>query len=146
GRGWRAPSLFELYANGPHLGEPRYELGDPDLEPERSFEADAGIRVRRPHARLDLTGFANRIDRYIYPTSIGETRVVGADTLAVYEYTQADARLAGGEMWAEIEAAASVTLRARADYVSGQNLTLDQPLSQVPPLRTALQVEYRRAD
>ena len=144
GRGWRAPSLFELYANGPHLGEARYELGNPDLEPERSFEADAGVRVRRPHLKLDLSGFVNRIDRYIEAAPIGETRVVGADTLSVYEYTQADARLTGGALWAEIEAAAPLTLRAQADYVSGQNLALDRPLSWVPPLRAALGVECHR--
>ena len=144
GRGWRAPSLFELYANGPHLGEARYELGNPDLEPERSFEAEAGVRVRRPRVKLDLSGFVNRIDRYIEAAPIGETRVVGADTLSVYEYTQADARLTGGALWAEIEAAAPLTLRAQADYVSGQNLALDRPLSWVPPLRAALGVECHR--
>ena len=146
GRGFRVPSLFELYANGPHLGEPRYELGNPDLEPERSFEADAGIRVGRPHARLELLGFVDRIDRYIDVTPIGETRVVGADTLAVYEYTQDDARFSGGEVWLQVDMAAPLTLRARADCVSGENLTLDQPLSRVPPLRAGLDVEWRRAN
>src|SRR5213079_2938071 len=28
GRAWRAPTLFELFSNGPHLGEARYEIGD----------------------------------------------------------------------------------------------------------------------
>jgi iron complex outermembrane recepter protein len=146
GGGWRAPSLFELYANGPHLGEPRYELGDPDLEPERSLEADAGIRVRQSRVRLDLTGFVNRIDRYIYPAATGDTRVVGTETLPVYEYTQADARLAGGELWAEFDATAPVTLRALGDYVRGENLDLDQPLPQVPPLRGVFEAELHGAN
>src|SRR5947208_139660 len=34
GRAWRAPTLFELYSNGAHLGEARYEIGDPGLKPE----------------------------------------------------------------------------------------------------------------
>jgi iron complex outermembrane receptor protein len=144
GRGWRAPSLFELYANGRHLGEARYELGDPDLGSERSFQADAGVRVNRPRAKLELTGFVNRIDRYIDVVPTGDTRAVGADTLPVYEYTQADARLEGGELWAEIEAALPLTVRAQAEVVSGTNLDLDRPLPRVPPWRAALEAEYHR--
>src|SRR3989449_79051 len=34
GRAWRAPTLFELFANGPHIGEARYELGDSTMKPE----------------------------------------------------------------------------------------------------------------
>src|SRR5207247_4631506 len=34
GRAWRAPTLFELFSNGPHLGEARYEMGGPGLQPE----------------------------------------------------------------------------------------------------------------
>ena len=141
GRGWRAPSLFESYANGPRPGEVRFELGNPDLEPEHNFEADAGVRVRHPRLTLDVTGFVNRIERFIYPAATGDTRVVGSETLPVYEYTQADARLAGGELAVEWKAAAPVTARARADYVNGRNLDLDQPLAWVPPLRAVLGVE-----
>src|SRR5207247_839393 len=32
GHAWRAPTLFELFSNGPHLGEARYEIGDANLE------------------------------------------------------------------------------------------------------------------
>jgi iron complex outermembrane receptor protein len=86
----------------------------------------------------------NRIDRYIDVVPTGDTRAVGADTLPVYEYTQADARLEGGELWAEIEAADPLTVRAQAEYVSGTNLDLDRPLPRVPPWRAALEAEYHR--
>src|SRR6267143_321321 len=38
GRAWRAPTLFELFANGPHIGEARYERGDSTLKPEHSLD------------------------------------------------------------------------------------------------------------
>src|SRR5213082_1028577 len=44
GRAWRAPTLFELFSNGPHLGEARYEIGDPGLEPEAGTNLDVGVR------------------------------------------------------------------------------------------------------
>ena len=52
---------------------------------------------------------------------------------------------AGGELAVEWKAAAPVTARARADYVNGRNLDLDQPLPWVPPLRAVLGVEGHAA-
>ena len=141
GKGWRSPSLFELYANGPHLGESRYELGDPDLEPERSIELDASLRWRAERARAELTGFQNTITDFIFLVPNGTRRVVAADTLDVYVYDQADASLIGAEASGEIEATRSLVLRARADYVSGQNQETDSPLPQIPPFRSALEAE-----
>jgi outer membrane receptor protein involved in Fe transport len=141
GRGWRAPSLFELYSNGPHLGEARYELGDPTLVPEGGFELDGGIKLRSARARGEVSGFRNAISNYIFVAPDGTTRVVGPDTLAVYAYQQASARLVGGELRGEFEATPAITVRGRADYVSGQNLDLDQPLPLIPPFRTALEGE-----
>src|SRR5947199_315436 len=40
GRAWRAPTLFELFANGAHLGEARYEIGDAGLKPEAGTNLD----------------------------------------------------------------------------------------------------------
>src|SRR5262249_27642930 len=40
GRAWRAPNLFELFANGPMLGEAQFTIGDTTLAPEKSFNLD----------------------------------------------------------------------------------------------------------
>jgi len=45
GRAWRAPTLFELFAHGPHIGEARYEQGDSTLRAETSRSVDVGLRV-----------------------------------------------------------------------------------------------------
>src|SRR2546423_1689195 len=47
GRAWRAPTLFELFSNGPHLGEARYEIGHPGLEPEAGTELGLGGRLQK---------------------------------------------------------------------------------------------------
>src|SRR5438067_5306918 len=44
GRAWRAPTLFELFSNGAHLGEARYEIGDARLQPEAGTNLDLGVR------------------------------------------------------------------------------------------------------
>ena len=140
-RGWRAPSLFELYSNGPQLSEARYDVGNPDLDPENDLEFDAGIRLHKSKVRAELTGFSSKIENYIYLSPTGGSQVVDADTLAVYAYQQADSKLRGGEFWAQLEAAKPLTLRARTDYVWGQNEQTDQPLPLMPPWRVAGEAE-----
>jgi len=145
-RGWRAPSLFELYSNGPQLSEARFDVGNPNLDPENDLEFDGGVRLHKDRLRAELTGFSSKIENYIFVAPTGGTQVVGADTLDVYAYQQADSRLRGGELWAQIEAAKALTLRARSDYVWGENEQTNQPLPLMPPLRVAGEAELHKSE
>src|SRR5262249_34852751 len=109
GRAWRAPTLFELFPNGPHLAESRYEIGRAALAPEAGIEPDAGLRLERPRARAELNGFYGRLRHFIYLAPTGA--FVGP--LRVYRHEQADATLFGGELSAEAKPGAEVTLHGR---------------------------------
>lgn len=142
GRAWRAPTLFELLSNGPHLGEARYEIGDAGLKPEAGTNADVGVRWHRARVHVELAGYRNAVARFIYITPTDSfVHVTPTDSLRVYRYAQADARLLGGEASLEVEVAAPLTVRARADAVRGTNLATDQPLPLMPPARGALGAE-----
>ncbi len=67
------------------------------------------------------------------------------DSLRVYRYQQADARLLGGEAAVEVEVAPPLTLKARADAVRGTNRATNGPLPLVPPARAALGAELHRS-
>jgi outer membrane receptor protein involved in Fe transport len=148
GRAWRAPTLFELFTNGPHPGEARFEVGEATLEPEAGFNLDASIRWQSGRARAEVSAFRNRIGHYIYIAPTGtDTLPPGAtDSLPVYRYQQADAVLSGGEASLEFAATAALVLSARVDYVRGERQSDHQPLPQIPPLRTKLGVEWRGAN
>ncbi|HEY6223819.1 MAG TPA: TonB-dependent receptor, partial [Gemmatimonadales bacterium] len=85
GRAWRAPTLFELFTNGPHPGEARFEVGQATLQPEGGFNLDASIRWQSGRARAEVSGFRNRIAHYIYIAPTGtDTLLPGAtDSLPV---------------------------------------------------------------
>ena len=147
GRAWRAPTLFELYSNGAHLGEARYEIGDPGLKPEAGMNVDAAARWQRGRIRAELAGYRNAIGRFVYITPTDSFVTVSTsppDSLRVYRYQQANARLLGGEVAVEVEVATPLTLRARADAVRGTNRATGDPLPLVPPARAALGVELHR--
>ena len=148
GRAWRAPTLFELFSNGPHLGEARYEIGDPALKPEAGTNLDVGVRWRSARVRVELAGYRNAIDRFMYITPTDSFVTVSTsppDSLRVYRYQQADARLLGGEAAVEVEVAPPLTLRARAEAVRGTNWATNEPLPLVPPARAALGAELHRS-
>jgi len=137
GRAWRAPTLFELFANGPHVGEARYEVGRPTLRPEAAANLDVSARWQGGRVSAEVAGYRNAIGRYIFlaPTS----NTVGG--LRVYDYDQADAVLAGVEASLEVLAWPVMTIGLRGDATWGTNRTTDEPLPSVPAPRAAVSVE-----
>jgi iron complex outermembrane recepter protein len=137
GRAWRAPTLFELYANGPRIGENRFEIGDPNLDPEASFNVDGGLRWEHDKVSAEVSAFHDDLQKFIFIAPTGTQ----ASALPVYRYEHADATLTGAEAAAELQATANVTLRARHDFVRGTNNETDSPLPLVPPARSGGEVE-----
>ena len=138
GTAWRAPTLFERFANGPHLAEGRYEIGAQDIEPEHARNLDLGLRWNSPVVSAEVSGFRNMIDDFIYVTPTDETR----NDLRVFRHFQADAVLTGAELSAEVSPAPNLVLRVRHDFVRGTNDETDEPLPLMPPPRTAGGAEY----
>jgi len=140
GRAFRAPTLFELFTNGPHLGEARYEIGLPSAGPETSLNADVSVRWQGRRVRAEVAAYRNQIDGYLYiaPTATRDS----ATQLPIYRYQQARAVLYGAEAGAEAEAAPFLTVRVRLDVVRGQNVDTQQPLPLVPPPRGELETEW----
>ncbi|KAA6348100.1 putative TonB-dependent receptor [termite gut metagenome] len=91
--GYRAPNMFELLSNGVHEGTNRYEIGNPKLKTENSYQIDASLSYKTQHLEGFLSPYVNYIRNYIYLQPSLETN----EGLPVYHYAQADAYLYGGE-------------------------------------------------
>jgi iron complex outermembrane recepter protein len=137
GRAWRAPTLFELFANGPRLGEVRYEIGDATLDPETSLNLDGSVRWTGARVRAELSGFQNRIHDFIYVAPTGQQQ----GNLDVYQYQHALATLTGGELSADVDPTNLLTLSGRYDVVRGTNEDTDSPLPLIPPARTTFEAD-----
>lgn len=73
-RGFRAPSIFELYAGGEHGGVQAFQLGNPDLEAETSLNTDLSLRWQTPKTEMVATVYQNWVDNYIYLANTGNYR------------------------------------------------------------------------
>ncbi len=147
GRAFRAPTLFELFTNGPHLGEDRYEVGLPNARPELGFNTDLMVRWQAGRVSGQVAGYRNQIDNYLFvqPTDSQVTVALEeGDTasLPLYQFTQtARAVLWGLDVAAEVEALPFLTLRGRFDFVRGTNEQTGEPLPLMPPPRGDLEAE-----
>lgn len=106
-RGFRAPSVTELRANGRHEGSLQYEYGNPDLNAERSFQLDFGLNLQTEHVTVEAAVFRNLINDYIYLRKLagrdGNDSIPDPEEpVPAYAYTQGDARLAGAELTIDI--------------------------------------------
>ena len=97
--GFRAPSVFELYASGVHGGVAAFQRGNPDLEPERSYSADLSFRVRRDRVTAELTGYVSAIQNYVYLENTGDKGPNGP--LPEFAAAQTDALIPGIEATVE---------------------------------------------
>jgi iron complex outermembrane receptor protein len=86
------PNIAELTSNGEH--ELRYEIGDPNLVPENSYETDLSIHYHQDNFTFDIAGFYNAVNHFIFITPTGETTSTGID---IFRYKQENSSLAGGE-------------------------------------------------
>lgn len=141
----RHPQAAELYANGPHIAAGRVEIGDANLDMETAWTADVSLRSTGEAIRWTLNAFYNDYETYIYLNPTGEFEPGEEESLPVFDYLQAGAKLYGYE--AEVifpllgDSDDSLDLRLASDYVRGK-LDDGNNLPQIPPLRVGAGLHY----
>ncbi|MEQ6885630.1 TonB-dependent receptor [Salicola sp. Rm-C-2C1-2] len=117
GRGFRAPSLFELYADGQHTGVAAVQKGNQDLDAEKSLNTDLALRWRSTRTAASATVYRNAIDDYIYLQDTGNND----NGLPVFRYRQTDAVLSGVELTARANVTETLELSTTYSAVDGEN-------------------------
>jgi len=133
GRGFRSPSTFDLFANGPHEATSTFERGNPNLNTETSLNTDVAIRIQSGSAAAEVGGFVNLIKNFIY--TVPANQIDPSSALQIYDVTQGDAVLRGFEGQLQYHPTTYLHLEGTADYVYGQNTTAAEPLPTMPPFR-----------
>jgi len=137
GRGFRAPTAFELFANGVHEGSGLFETGDRNLKSETSLTTDTGLRLHKHIVRAELNAYVNKIENYIFSSPAGGTYTDpdSGNAYAIYRNTQGNATIYGGEFDAEVSVLKWLTLTGGADIIAGRNDSLGEPLALIPANR-----------
>ncbi len=143
GRGFRAPNISELSANGVHEGTYRYEIGNLSLKPETSLQFDIGISAEGKRISLSLDGFYNIIDHFIYYRhSINDSILTDGNAYPVYRYTQGNSDLRGFEFSFDIHPISNLHFENSIAFVEGVNNDIHQPLPYIPPVKIENELRY----
>jgi iron complex outermembrane receptor protein len=150
GRGYRAPNISEISANGVHPGTNIYQIGNLNFKPEFSLQEDFGLTFNSTHVTINADVFHNNIQNYIYNQKL--EGLLGQDSIIVpgnqtFKFVAARANLYGGELsidihphpwdWLHFENSLSVVYGANKG-VDGQGKISDSAkyLPFIPPLHT----------
>jgi iron complex outermembrane receptor protein len=141
-RSVKLPTAEELFSNGPHLATGRFEVGDPDLEKEKSLGLDLSLHHRAGRFTGELSLFANRFDDFIFEQLTGEEE----EGLPVAQYVQRDAEFLGGEASVTIDLLHRepdhLDLELMGDLVRAELRDTDDPLPRIPPARLGAALHY----
>lgn len=136
---YRAPSLEELFNNGPHPGNLAFEIGDSNLKRELGDGIDFGLRHSSKRIRFEANGFYYHIRDFVFLAPTGAEE----DGLIVAEYSQDAARYAGTEARFDFGVHPNVWLNLGADYVNAELTANSTPLPRIPPFRARAGLELR---
>ena len=110
-RSARAPSIDELFANGPHGGSQSFEVGDPDLSPEKSLGVEASLRGTRGPVHFTGNLFYTHFSNYIFQSPTGAIQ----DGLPVFQYRNGQANFYGFEAQADARLGKALGIKWRGE-------------------------------
>jgi iron complex outermembrane receptor protein len=128
---FRAPSLEELYNNGPHPGNLTFEVGNADLDSERNNGLDISLRHQSARLRGEANFFYYRIRDFIYLAPTGNVE----DGLIEADYLQENSRFIGGEARLDVGLHPNFWINLGADMVNARLRSTHTFLPRIPPLR-----------
>ena len=147
----RAPSIEDLYSDGPHLGVYNYEIGLPELESERTYGLEGSLGYNDEKTKLKITSYQNYSPNYHLSKKMGEGYEPGADWiewgsgsagwLYMYQMDGLEVYIHGYETEFQYKLNKLIDLEGSFSATRGENLTDNSPLYYVPPDKILLSTE-----
>ena len=151
-RGYRAPNISEIAANGVHPGTGIYQVGNLDFHPEFNLQEDIGFNFNSKIAVINFSVFYNLVTDYIFNQKI--LGAEGSDSMrqgnVVYQFRQGKAALYGGELSIDIHPIEHLHFENSVSLVYGNLLSSPgkpvtdstRYLPNIPPLHGISELQY----
>ncbi|MEX0662415.1 MAG: TonB-dependent receptor [Balneolaceae bacterium] len=150
---FRAPTLEELFSEGPHLAAYSYEIGNPRLDPERGIGLELFLRYRADRMSAELAIYRNQFQNYLYTRDTGE-QSISDPSLNNYQFVGEQALFNGVELSGETQLTNQLQVGGNISYtvadrdVSEEEQTVTgyendtRPLPMIPPLQGSVFTRY----
>ena len=156
----RAPSYFELYADGAHIATGQFEVGSSNFSKERSNGIDAQVRWKDAKNRLSVGAYYTRFSNFIGIFNTGNARGLdgelnpvdangdavadgtGENILPEARFLAVPAIFKGIEAEGKFKIADNLDLNLRGDYVHAKDTRNNQYIPRISPLRFGAGLQY----
>ncbi len=152
----RAPTFYELYANGMHHATETYEKGNANNQKEKGTTLELGMKFKTPTTRANFGAFVTEFSNFIGLIQDGQVEEedgsscdAGEVCVPKYNFQDIKARLYGLEADGRLPLALGLFGKAsqlnmdwKADYVRGENRSTGGALPRISPLRLSSALVY----
>ncbi|MFM0736141.1 TonB-dependent receptor [Paraburkholderia xenovorans] len=150
----RAPTFYELYANGPHDATGQYLIGNANAQKEKAISTDLSLRYASGPNKASAGVFYSRFKNYLTEFNTGrlvddDDQPVAAgtgDALNEAVYRGVKAEFYGVEFeskWRVFQKGAHrVDVELLGDYTHARNVETGDPLPRIAPLRATIAADY----
>jgi iron complex outermembrane receptor protein len=154
----RAPTFYELYADGDHHATGTYERGNSNNKKEKGTTLELGMKFKTPTTRANFSAYVTEFSNFIGLVQGGyvdhdepeEVLLTKCDHCSpLYNFQGIKARVYGLEADGRFPLASGLFGKAgqlnmdwRADYVRGQNRSIGGALPRISPFRLSSALVY----
>ena len=152
-RGFRAPNIAEISANGVHPGTNQYQIGNGDFKPEFNVQEDIGLEYTSKYVAVSFSVFNNNISNYIFNQRLLSS--TGGDSVLIagnqtYKFQQGKAQIYGGEFSLDIHPVKGLHFENSLTATYGLTKGLDPKLKSdsnkylplIPPFHGISELRY----
>lgn len=143
---FRAPSLEELYSEGPHLASYSFEIGNPDLKPERAFANELSYSLNTVSTEFNLSVYYNYFNNYNFALNTGQ-RNNRFPSLFEYQFEGVQAKMRGLETNFEVKVLSQFFLDVNTHFIIADvrngNDDSWSAMPYSPPLQVGSSLNYR---
>ena len=145
----RAPSYFELFANGVHTATGTYQEGQSDLKKEKSNGLDGQIRWKSGQDSLTFGAYFNKFSNFIGLLSTdsaglahNEEEINSEITYKKSTFSGIKAEFKGVELEGKTMLTDYVQFNVRGDYVDAKDKTNGGYVPRISPLKLGAGLKY----
>jgi iron complex outermembrane receptor protein len=126
GKSFRMPIVKESGANGVNYHYFSYEIGDPSLSPEQSYQADLSLGWTEEKWSVLVSPFYNYFPNYIYLNPTAEHSQAGGAGNQVFRYAQSQVMRYGGEVQVKYQLLKGLSTELLGEYIYAEQLSGDK--------------------
>jgi len=155
-RGYRAPNISEISANGVHPGTGFFQIGNDNFKPEFSLQGDLGFSFISKIISTGASIFINQVDNYIFNSKLigangsDSIKVSGGQNYPNYKFQQGKVVLYGLEANFDIHIIKQLHFENTFSLIYGDNYSYkgsernntNQYVPFMPPLRYLTELRY----